>query len=354
MGANSQEKLKIELVERKPSGRAVFRMENDHLIIMLSSLGCQLISIRMKEADGGLTDLILTPKDPEHPENDGSYMGSVVGRVANRIREGKFTLNGMEYSLARNNGKNHLHGGDRGFSTKYFAYKTEKDGITFSYDSPHMEEGYPGNLHVDIKYILKGETLGIIYSGYSDEDTIVNLTNHMYFNLSGSKSILDHSLMIKSGCYMPADSEGLVTGDFVKSGGTAFDFNDSQVIGERMDMEDPQIRSAHGFDHAFVLSSGEDQITLADPGSGRQVIISTDMPAVHVYTGNYLSDGAAGKDGSHYGNYEGIALETEVFPDSINVEKNPSVILRKGETYHSETRYTFKVNNQTKNRPAGA
>ena len=341
MGANSQEKLKIELVEKKSSGMATFRMENDHLIIMLSNLGCQLLSIRMKEADGGLTDLILTPKDPEHPENDGSYMGSVVGRVANRIRDGKFTLNGTEYSLARNNGKNHLHGGIKGFSTKYFAYRIEEDGITFSCDSPHMEEGYPGNLHVDIKYVLKGDTLKIVYSGYSDEDTIVNLTNHLYFNLTSSKSILDHSLMIKSDCYMPTDSEGLVTGDFVETEGTAFDFNDSQVIGECMDMEDPQIRSAHGFDHAFVLSSGEDQITLADPGSGRQVIISTDMPAVHVYTGNYLSDGAADKYGSHYGNYEGIALETEFFPDSINIEKNPSVILRKGEIYRSETSYTF-------------
>ena len=342
MRSGGQEKLKIEAVEKQSSGRTVFSMENASLRVMLSNLGCQLLSVEMKEPDGGYADVILTPKDPEHPEKDSSYMGSVIGRVANRIRGGKFTLNGREYTLETNDGSNHLHGGNAGFSCRLFAPEIEEDGITFSYDSPGMEEGYPGNLHVDVKYVLKGSTLGIIYSGYSDADTIINLTNHMYFNLSGGDSILGHKLQVRSDCYMPVDGECLVTGETVRSKGTVFDFSEPSVIGDHMDMRDPQIRKAHGFDHAFVLSSGSDQITLTDENSGRQLIISTDMPMVHVYTGNFLSMGAAGVDGSRYRDYEGIALETEYCPDSINIEKEPGVILRKGEVYHSETYYTFR------------
>ena len=342
MRGGGHDNLEIELMETGSSGQSVFRMENADMRVILSNLGCQLLSIEKKGADGGYTDVILRPKDPEHPENDSSYMGSVIGRVANRISCGKFTLNGREYTLETNDGRNHLHGGNAGFNCRFFTPKTEEDGIIFSYDSPDMEEGYPGNLHVDIKYVLRGSTLGIIYSGYSDADTIINLTNHMYFNLSGEDSILGHKLQVRSNCYMPVDDECLVTGEFVRFGGTAFDFSDPSVIGDRMDMNDPQIRKAHGFDHAFVLSSDTDQIMLTDEASGRQLIISTDMPMVHVYTGNFLSMGAAGEDGSHYKDYEGIALETEYCPDSINIEKEPGVILRRGDTYHSETYYTFR------------
>jgi aldose 1-epimerase len=236
-----------------------------------------------------------------------------------------------------------LHGGVKGFNSKIFDYRMEDDGITFSYDSPDMEEGYPGDLHVEIRYVLKGNTLGIIYSGHSDKDTIVNLTNHMYFNLSGEDTVLGHRLKIKSGSYMPVDDSCLVTGEFVPSKGTVFDFNELSVIGDHMDMDDPQIRKAGGFDHAFVLSSDSDQILLSDEKTGRSLVISTDMPMVHVYTGNYLSQGPEGADGSIYRDFEGIALETEYCPDSINIEEDPSVILRKGEKYYSETYYSFLV-----------
>lgn len=342
MRPDEHDNIVIELMETGSSGLAVFRMENDGLRVTLSNLGCQVLSIEMKDEDGVNKDVILRPKDPRHPEKDSSYMGSVIGRVANRIAGGKFTLNGREYHLAANDGRNHLHGGKAGFNCRYFASKIEKDGITFSYDSPDMEEGYPGNLHVDIRYVLKESTLGIIYSGYSDSDTIINLTNHMYFNLSDEDSILRHRLQVRSDCYMPVDDECLVTGEFMRSNDTLFDFNDPSVIGDHMDIKDPQIVKAHGFDHAFVLSSGSDQILLTDEDSGRQLVISTDMPVVHVYTGNYLSMGAAGEDGSHYKDYEGIALETEYCPNSINIEKEPGAILKKGDKYHSETYYTFK------------
>ncbi len=342
MRTGERDNVEIGLVETGNPGQSVFRMENSDLRVMLSNLGCWLLSVEMKDEEGGYTDVILRPKDPGHPEKDGSYMGSVIGRVANRISGGKFELNGREYTLAANDGRNHLHGGNAGFNCRIFTPRTEEDGIIFSYDSPDMEEGYPGNLHVDIKYVLRGSTLGIIYSGYSDADTIINLTNHMYFNLSGEDSILGHKLQVRSDCYMPVNDECLVTGEFVRSKGTVFDFSEPSVIGERMDMNDPQIRNAHGFDHAFVLSSDTDQIMLTDEASGRQLVISTDMPMVHVYTGNFLSMGAAGEDGSHYKDYEGIALETEYCPDSINVEKEPRVILRRDDVYHSETYYTFK------------
>ncbi len=342
MRSGGRDKLEIELMETGSSGQSVFRMENSDLRVMLSNLGCRLLSVEMKEDDGIYTDVILRPKDPGHPEKDGSYMGSVIGRVANRISGGKFKLNGREYSLATNDGRNHLHGGNAGFSCRFFTPRIEKDGIIFSYDSPDMEEGYPGNLHVDVKYVLRGNTIGIIYSGHSDADTIINITNHMYFNLSGEDSISGHKMQVRSDCYMPVNDECLVTGEFVRTKGTVFDFSDPSAIGEHMDMNDPQIRNAHGFDHAFVLSSDTEQIVLTDEASGRQLVISTDMPMVHVYTGNFLSKGAAGEDGSHYKDYEGIALETEYCPDSINVEKEPRVILRRDDVYHSETYYTFK------------
>ena len=341
MKDNETEKLTIELIEQQPSGRAVYRMENDHLRVMVSNLGCQLQSIEMKEPDGGYRDVILRPKDPEHPGNDSSYMGCVVGRIANRIAGGRFTLNGVEYTLATNNGPNHLHGGNVGFNCRCFAAKVEEDGIRFSYDSPDMEEGYPGNLHVEVKYVLRGGSLGIIYSGLSDADTIVNLTNHMYFNLSDGDSILGHRLQVRSDRYMPVDGDCLVTGEFVQSEGTVFDFNEPSAIGDMMDMDDPQIMKAGGYDHAFVLAADSDQIVLRDDASGRQLTVSTDLPMVHVYTGNVLPQGAAGPDGSHYKAYQGMCLETEFCPDSINVEAEPRVILRKGEKYHSETYYTF-------------
>ena len=331
----------IELIETQDNGRVVYRMENDRLRVMLSNLGCQLLSIEMKDEDGSYHDVILRPKDPEHPEKDSSYMGAVVGRIANRIAGGRFTLNGVEYTLATNNGRNHLHGGNVGFNCRLFSHQAEEDGILFSYDSPHMEEGYPGNLHVEVKYVLTGDCLGIQYSGSSDQDTILNLTNHMYFNLAGGGSILGDKLQVKSDRYMPVDDECLVTGEFVESRGTIFDFNEASVIGDKMDRADQQIKNAQGYDHAFVLSADRDQIVLRDEAAGRQLTVSTDLPMVHVYTGNVLPQGAAGPDGSHYGVNEGICLETELCPDSINVEKEPSVILRAGEKFHSETYYRF-------------
>ena len=341
--------LTIELAEKRTSGAEVYRMKNSKLRVMVSNLGCRVLSIEMKEADGGYKEVILRPKNPDHPEEDGSYMGSVIGRVANRISDGKFTLNGRKYTLKTNEGRNHLHGGESGFDCRFFAPKIEEDGIVFSYDSPDMEEGYPGNLHVDVKYVLRGGTFGIVYSGYSDADTILNLTNHMYFNLSGGGTVLGHRLQIKADRFMPVDDDCLVKGEFAETGGTVFDFSEPAVIGERMDMNEPEIRKAHGFDHAFVLAASSDQVLLADEASGRQLVISTDMPMVHVYTGNYLSVSAAGgidnkasEDGKYYKDYEGIALETEFCPNSINVEKDPAVILRKGDTYHSETYYTFR------------
>ncbi|MBQ7702871.1 MAG: galactose mutarotase [Firmicutes bacterium] len=333
--------MDIQILDKQDSSLTFFQMENEQLRVTLSNLGCQLQSIEMKEADG-YHDVILRPKDPEHPERDGSYMGCVVGRIANRIARGKFTLNGVEYTVATNNGPNHLHGGNRGFNCRYFDYCIEEDGIRFSYDSPDMEEGYPGNLHVEVKYVLRGSSLGIIYNGQSDRDTIINLTNHMYFNLSGGETILDHLLQVKSDHYLPVDGDCLCTGEILSSIGTTFDFNEPHVIGEHMDREDPQIINASGYDHAFVLSNDADQIVLSDEASGRQLTVSTDLPMVHVYSGNVLPSGAAGPDGSHYKSYQGICLETELCPDSINVEEEPRVILRKGETYHTETYYTFE------------
>lgn len=336
---------KINVIEKLANNTDVIMMESDDLKVKVSNLGCTLLEIHTKDKNGEFDDIILGPEDFTHPESDSAYFGRVVGRFANRIGGAEFELNGVKYTLAKNNGVNHLHGGLVGFDQKVFDYEIREDRIDFKTFSPDMEEGYPGNMNFYVSYILKGNSFEIQYGADTDRDTICNFTNHVYFNLSGKAldSIKNHYLELKADKYMPGDEGCLVTGERAPVEGTVFDFRKAKTIGEDMDFNVDQIRMANGYDHAFIFNADKDQVVLSYPETGRKVTMTTDLPMIHIYTGNFIQNGTVGKHGRKYESYQGIAMETENAPDSIHNEENPTCILRAGEKFSSFTKYVFEV-----------
>ena len=334
----------VRVIETREDGIVIVLLQTADVKVKVSNMGNQILSIEMKDKNGNFGDIVCGPADPANTVNDTAFLGAVVGRIANRIKEGKFELNGETYSLVINNGKNHLHGGTKGFNQKLCSYELGEDSVTFECFSPDMEEGYPGNLTLRVTYQLVENAFTIHYHAVTDKDTIVGLTNHTYFNLSGKdQPIWDHDLWMDSDSYMPVDDGCLVTGEVAKSAGTPFDFSVTRKIGP-VDLNScDQIRYAKGYDHPIVFKGEKDQIRLSHEETGRMVTMSTDCPMVHLYTGNYLSGGAEGKFGKPYDDWTGVALETELCPDSIHVEKEPAVILRTGEEYRSYTKYVFDV-----------
>ncbi|MCQ2500069.1 MAG: galactose mutarotase [Lachnospiraceae bacterium] len=334
----------VKVLEKKESGFAKIQLATEDVRVIVTTVGCQIASVFTKDKDGEWGDIVLAPQDLEHPELDSAFMGAVVGRVGNRIGGASFELNGKTYTLAKNNGEHCLHGGIKGFNQKIFDYEIIPDGVRFSCESPDMEEGFPGCVQFTVTVTLVGNEMSLIYGAESDADTLFAVTNHSYFNLScKNQPIFDHSLKMASDSFMVVDPSGIVTGETASSAGTPFDFSERRVIGQ-LDLEGCQdLKNVGGYDHPIVFNASEDQIELSYEPNGRVVKISTDCPMVHMYTGNFLGGGVIGKLGVPYDNWCGIALETEGCPDSIHVEKEPSVILRKGEKYASVTKYTFEV-----------
>ena len=334
----------VDIIEKRENGITFFEMKNEELRIKITNLGCHILSIFSKNRDGLVEDIVLSYENVEGCKDDGSYMGAVVGRVANRIKGASFELNGKKYLLVPNNGANHLHGGKEGFDQKLFQYEIIENGIIFSYISPHMEEGYPGTLQLKVKCTLNDKILRLEYSACSDEDTLCNITNHSYFNLSaGKEKIYDHFLKIDADEFACVDKNCCTNGKFMKVEGTPFDFREFHKIGERINEENVQLKLAGGYDHSFILNGYKNQISMYDELSGRKLTVSTSLPCAQIYTGNFLAGGCNGKDGKPYENRDGVAIETQFLPDSIHLEENPSVILRKGEVYHSTTEYVFEV-----------
>lgn len=362
-------KTKIRIVEERENGVCLFEIRSAAVRILCSNLGCHILSIFTRDRNGRSGDIVLGYENVEECAKDGSYMGAVVGRVANRIKNASFVLNGKEYKLAANDGKNSLHGGRVGFDRKLFAYELLADGIRFTYKSPHMEEGYPGNLAVEVDYRLHDRELRIDFRAKSDEDTLCNLTNHSYFNLSGGQEkIYGHQLMIRADRFAGIDENGCTDGTFFDVEGTPFDSRHFAVIGDRISGEKrnktgnteekekdeekdaekeakvhPQMERAGGYDHSFLINGGDEALTLYDPVSGRKLVVSTTMPCIHIYTANFLAGGVNGKSGKPYENRDGIAIETQFLPDSIHIEENPSVILQKGEQYVETTVFRFET-----------
>lgn len=338
------ERTIVDIIEKRENGITFFEIKNEELRIKITNLGCHILSIFSKDRNGIAEDVVLGYENVEDCKKDGSYMGAVVGRVANRIKGASFELNGEKYLLAVNNAPNHLHGGNVGFDQKLFQYEIIENGIIFSYVSPHMEEGYPGTLQLKVECTLHDDTLRLEYSACSDADTLCNITNHSYFNLSaGKEKIYNHYLKIDADMFACVDKNCCTDGKFMDVENTPFDFKEYHKIGERINEDNTQLKLAGGYDHSFILNGSRNQISMYDEISGRTLTVSTSMPCAQIYTGNFLAGGCNGKNGKPYENRDGVAIETQFLPDSIHIEKRPSVILEKGEVYHSTTEYIFGV-----------
>lgn len=285
-------------------------------------------------------------------KNKCPYFGAIIGRHGNRIEDSKFELNGIVYNLCANNGKNHLHGGAKGFDKVIWDAKIVKDNskecLQLFYKSIDGEENYPGNLDVKVTYTLtEDNSLEIEYFAISDMDTVVNLTNHTYFNLSGhaSGSILDHQLMINSDKYTVINDECIPTGEIASVKGTPMDFTSFKTIKEGLEIDNEQLKNGHGFDHNFVLNKTNTGLEKAgelyDSKSGRLMEVYTTKPGMQFYSGNFLDGSLIGKEGVVYNNRCGLCLETQYFPNALKHKHFPSPILKAGEEYKHTTIYKF-------------
>jgi aldose 1-epimerase len=307
--------------------------------------GASLIEMTVPDRDGKFADVTLGFDEPARYLQPHPFFGCVAGRYANRIALGKFTLDGKSYQLATNNGRNHLHGGPGGFDKRNWSGEIlGTNSVRFTYVSADGEESYPGKLTATVTYTLtERDELRIDYTATTDAPTVVNLTNHTYWNLSGEPDVLGHELQLNADKYTVVDNESIPTGELRKVTGTEFDFTKSKPIGR--DIAALAQTPAGGFDHNWVINPGKaGEFVLAavvhDPKSGRTMRVLTDQPGVQFYSGNYLNK-VKGHDGKAYGKHAGLCLETQHFPDSPNRPDFPSTVLRPGETYRTTTVYAF-------------
>lgn len=333
----------IQVIDKIDDKIDLIQMKNDDLEVVVSNYGCTIVKVLMKDKDGDVSDVVLGYDNFSDYQTKDAYLGALVGRTANRIGKGTFSLNGKTYSLPINNGPNCLHGGIKGFSYQVFDYQINGNSIEFTYLSKDGEEGYPGNLEFKAIYTLDDDTLMVRYLATTDQDTIINITNHSYFNLSGAKEdIYDHQLLVHSDKYACVDGDGLPTGEFNKVQGTPFDFNKMTRIGDVIDGDDEQLKLGAGYDHPFIFNQETSQVELYHEASGRKLTVSTTLPGAQVYSANYL-DGRIGKYGIAYPRRFALCIETQNLPDAINLEESPTTILKKGEVYDETTSYKFEV-----------
>jgi aldose 1-epimerase len=318
--------------------------------VKITEYGCIIVSLNVPDRDGKLGDVVLGYDDVQDYFDMNPFFGSIVGRYANRIADGKFSLDSQTYQLATNNGKNHLHGGLKGFDKVLWQGKILSDqnnpAIELRYLSKDGEENYPGNLQVVVTYTLTEENaLKIEYRATTDKKTIINLSNHSYFNLRGSGDILGHQLMINADYFTPVDTTLIPTGEIRPVEGTPFDFRQLTAIGERINATNEQLKNGKGYDHNFILNKSGDSLTLAakvyEPETGRLLEIHTTEPGVQFYSGNFLDGSITGKKGMVYAHRSGFCLETQHFPDSPNKPQFPSTVLAPDEKYNQVTIFKF-------------
>jgi aldose 1-epimerase len=320
--------------------------------VKITTYGATVVSLMVPDRNGKPADVVLGYDSLEEYIAGGNYFGCIAGRYANRIGGAKFPLYGTEYRLAANDGGNHLHGGLRGFDKMVWQAQEYEDnsdvGLRLSYMSPDGEEGYPGNLACTVYYTLgAANELRIDYHAVTDTPTIVNLTNHAYFNLGGAGSgdILNHELMINAGRFTPVDSRLIPTGELKSVQGTPFDFTRPTAIGERIDQDDKQLIFGKGYDHNWVLNKNGGGPRLAarafERDSGRTLEVYATQPGLQFYSGNLMANRIAGKNGQIYPRRGGFCLETQHFPDSPNRPEFPSTVLDPGSKYEYTTIYKF-------------
>jgi aldose 1-epimerase len=320
--------------------------------VTISNFGASVVSIIVPDKDGKIADVVLGYDDASGYESGKASIGATVGRYANRIAGGKFVLDGKTYTLPLNDGPNTLHGGIKGFNKHVWTAKDVSgatgQALQLTYLSKDGEEGFPGNLSAKVVFTL-GSTneLKIDYSATTDKDTVINLTNHSYFNLSGQGEgdILGHELTIHASKFTPVDATLIPTGELRSVKGTPFDFTKATPIGARIDQDDEQLKLGKGYDHNWVLDGTAGTLRLAaqayDPKSGRVLEVLTTEPGIQFYTGNFLDGTIHGKDGKVYNRRYAFCLETQHFPDSPNHPKFPTTELKPGQKFHSITIFKF-------------
>ncbi|MFW5657690.1 MAG: aldose epimerase family protein [Bacteroidota bacterium] len=359
---NQTDKMEMKIAKEKfgttPDGATVTRyiLENKNEVqVGILDYGATIQSIIVPDKTGNMTDVTLGFNNVEGYAGDSPYFGCVVGRYANRIAEGQFTLDGQEYQLAKNDGPNSLHGGEEGFNKKLFTAKEVTvdgaPGIALTYISPDGEENYPGTLTLTVTYSLTDDNeLRLDYEATTDKPTILNVTNHAYFNLKdgGKSDILDHVLMLNADSITPTDENLIPTGEILNIENTPLDFNEPKSIGQNIEEDYMLINIAGGFDHNYIINrkAGDSLVFTAkvtEPTTGRTMEVYTTEPAVQLYTGNFLDGTITGKDGTVYEHRSGLCLETQHYPDSPNHPDFPSTVLNPDEKYESTTIYKFGV-----------
>jgi len=334
----------------------LYTLTNKHgMSVSITDFGANVVSIDVPDSKGNIGDVVLGYDDAAGYEAGKESFGATVGRYANRIAHGSFSIDGKGYTLFKNNGENTLHGGKVGFSKKWWEAKDvstkSAPALQLEYVSKDGEEGFPGNLSVRVTFTLKDDNaLQIDYRATSDKKTVLNLTNHSYFNLAGSGRILDESVMIAASQFTPVDAGMIPTGELRSVDGTPLDFQTPKVIGDRIDSEYEQLKLGRGYDHNWILDANTKpggKVTLAatvtDPRSGRNLEVWTNQPAIQLYTGNFLDGSQIGKGGTHYAQRSALCLETQHYPDSPNHPKFPTTELLPGQTFTSETIFKFSA-----------
>ena len=337
-----------------PTGEKVdkYKLSNSMISVEVINYGGIITNIKVPDDQGDLKDVVLGFNNIEGYINEHPYFGAIIGRYGNRIKNGKFNIDGNEYNLEINNGEHSLHGGIKGFDKVIWSVKELKGnnfiGLKLNYLSQHMEEGYPGNLNVEVNYILNDKNeFKILYKANTDARTILNLTQHSYFNLSGESSgdILDHEVIINGDNFLPVDGGLIPTGEIRKVTNTPFDFRNEKKIGQDINLDSKQLDYGIGYDHCWVLNDygkGVRKVAQAKSNStGILLEVFSDQPGIQFYTGNFLDGTLVSKEGKSYEKRNGFCLETQHFPNSPNQSNFPSVILSPKENYATETWFKF-------------
>jgi aldose 1-epimerase len=352
----TERKIQIADFGKTKEGDAIHRyvLHNEKGVeAIVINYGATLVSLKIPDRNGKAADVVLGYDNLEGYEQDKSFFGATIGRYGNRIAKGEFSLDGTAFHLPKNDGPNSLHGGSKGFNKRIWTAVdrsgTDAEVLELTYTSQDGEEGYPGTLKVKVTYTLPTQSneLRIDYSATTDKDTVVNLTNHSYFNLSGvvNQEILNHQLLLHAEKFTPVDATLIPTGELRAVAGTPFDFTKATAIGARINQDDEQLKFGKGYDHNWVLKHSGSGLQLAaevfEPVSGRVLEVLTTEPGIQFYSGNFLDGTVHGKDGQLYGHRTGFCLETQHFPDSPNHPNFPSTELKPGQAYRSTTVFRF-------------
>lgn len=353
--SEAQPQMQTRSFGTTPDGKpaTLYTLRNQQgMEVAITNFGAAVVSLKTPDRQGKSADVVLGYDDLAGYENDKSFFGATIGRYGNRIAHGKFTLNGATYTLAKNNGENHLHGGLKGFNKVLWDAKdvstADVPALQLNYTSKDGEEGYPGNLAVQVTYTLTNNSeLRIDYRATTDKPTVVNLTNHAYFNLAGQGDVLQHQLRLNAGKFTPVDVTLIPTGEVRSVNGTPLDFTTATAIGAHINNNDEQLKFGKGYDHNFVLDGSMGTLRPAgevyEPTSGRVMQVLTTEPGIQFYSGNFLDGTVRGKNGTMYQHRSAFCLETQHFPDSPNKSNFPTTVLNPGAQYQTTTVYKFSA-----------